>query len=344
MDVTKYIRPNVQQMKGYHLEKQFCDVKLDQNENPFDLPEAIKDSILQKIKTVKWGQYPDYSSAELTQKIAAFAGVRHEQVLVGHGSNSLILTALLAAVSAGDKVMLTAPSFSLYQVFNQVLSAEIKTVTLNTDDFSLPVAEILAAYASEGIKMMILCSPNNPTGNAFSCAEIEKILAAVNGLVLIDEAYQEFHQDNLISLLPKYENLVILRTFSKALSMAGFRVGYLIAHKTLIAEIRKTCVPYNVNMAAQIAVSEILNYPELIEEQIKAIVGERELLWQELQNLTRLKVYPSNANFFWYELQTVTKPSGIFLMTGYWCVMSVVTRDWRTACDLMSAPRLITKK
>lgn len=298
MGVKKYIRPHVQQMAGYHLEKRTCDIKLDQNETPFDLPEDIKKTILDKIGAVKWGHYPDYRSAELTAKIAEFAGVSEDQVLVGHGSNSLILTLLLASVSADDSVLLPAPSFSLYGVFNQILAAKIDSVALKPSDFSLPVDEILAIYKQKHVQVTILCSPNNPTGNAYSRKNIEKILNAASGIVLVDEAYQEFHQENLTSLLPKYENLVILRTFSKALSMAGFRVGYLIAHKELIAEIQKTCVPYNVNVSAQIAVSEILNYPDLIQKRINTIIAERQYLWLELQKLNKLKVYPSDANFF----------------------------------------------
>lgn len=298
MDVRKYIRPQLREMQGYHLDKQRCKIKLDQNENPFDLPDEIKDVILQKLRDLKWGQYPDYASVELTAKIAQFAGVAEDEVLVGHGSNSLILTALLAAVSVDDSVILTAPSFSLYDVFNRILAANIRTVLLDQTDFSLPVDGLVEIYKLEKVAITILCSPNNPTGNAFSRSNLEKILQAANGIVLIDEAYQEFHQENLTSLLPKYENLVILRTFSKALSMAGFRVGYLIAHKTLLAEIRKACVPYNVNVAAQVAVSEILNYPELIAERIQAIVDQRDLLWREIKDLSRLQIYPSAANFF----------------------------------------------
>ena len=316
MDARKYIRPQLRQMRGYHLEKQSCEIKLDQNENPFDLPDEIKDDILQKLRDLKWGQYPDYASAELTAKIAQFAGLAEDEVLVGHGSNSLILTALLAAVSADDSVILTAPSFSLYDVFNRILAANIQTVHLNPPDFSLPVDELAAIYKREKVAMTILCSPNNPTGNAFSRSNLEKILKAANGIVLLDEAYQEFNQENLTSLLPKYENLVILRTFSKALSMAGFRVGYLITHKTLLAEIRKACVPYNVNVAAQVAVSEILNYPELIADRIRAIVEQRDLLWRVIKNLSRLQIYPSAANFFLVRTPDGQKAFSHFLADG----------------------------
>lgn len=312
MDAGKYIRPNVHKMKGYHLGKFTCDIKLDQNENPFDLPDELKDTILAKIKAVQWGRYPDYSSAKLTDKIAYFAGVEVDEVLVGHGSNSLILSTLLASVSSGDVVVLTEPSFSLYEVFNQILSATIKTVQLDPNDFSLPLDTMCKMVASENVKMTILCSPNNPTGNAFSIEEIEKILVATSGLVLIDEAYQEFYQQNLTTLLPKYENLVILRTFSKALSMAGFRVGYLIARKELIAGIKKACVPYNTNISAQIAVDEILNHQELISDRIETIINERERLWPILKNLNSVKVYPSKANFFSSGRRMAKKHSNTF--------------------------------
>ncbi|KAA3659140.1 MAG: histidinol-phosphate transaminase [Calditrichaeota bacterium] len=316
MDAAKYIRPNVHAIKGYHLEKYTCDVKLDQNENPFDLPEDIKDRILSRIKTVEWGRYPDYSSESLTAKIASFAGMKTDEVLVGHGSNSLILSTLLSTISAGDGVVLTSPSFSLYQVFNQILSAQIKTVDLDPNNFSAPMEQLCDVVGGKDVKMTILCSPNNPTGSAFSIEQIENILVDASGLVLVDEAYQEFYQQNLTSLLPKYENLVILRTFSKALSMAGFRVGYLIARKELIASIKKACVPYNINISAQIAVDEILNYPELINERVQTIIRERDRLWTILKKISSVKVYPSKANFFLVRTPDGKKVFNHFLNAG----------------------------
>lgn len=298
MNLEKYIKPEVLRLKGYHLDKRKYRIKLDQNENPLGFPEALKEKFWQRIRQLDWGRYPDFQMESLTERIAAYVKLPVENVLVGNGSNSLIQALLMVALSSGDRLIVPEPTFTLYGLTGKMLGAEVVTCRLHPEDFSLPLQEILQASRAANAKLLALCTPNNPTGNSFPMQQLQTLLNAFPGLVVIDEAYFEFSRQDAKPLLREHENLVILRTFSKAMSLAGMRIGYLMAAPEICAQVKKARLPYSVSLFSEMAVTVALEEMELLNAAVREILHQRDSLWSALQEFSSLRVYPSDANFF----------------------------------------------
>ncbi|MDZ7268768.1 MAG: histidinol-phosphate transaminase [candidate division KSB1 bacterium] len=302
-DLSYFIKPEVQSAGAYTLQRRSAAIKLDQNENPFGFPEAWKEEFWQRVKARAWERYPDFHHEELTAALADYNRLPAEQILVGNGSNSLIQALLMVTVSRGVAVVIPQPTFSLYKLTVQILSGLALEVRLNRRDFSLPVERVLEAANRMRARMIILCSPNNPTGVAYPQPQIEEIFAEFPGLVVVDEAYVEFARQDFRPLLQRYENLILLRTFSKALALANCRVGYLMAHADLVREIRKAALPYNINLFSETAALVALAHREELLQRVQEVVREREQLLTRLRQMTTLRLYPSQANFFLAEFQ-----------------------------------------
>ena len=299
MDLNRYFKPEVLSVKGYHLEKRDFHFKLDQNENPFGFPDFLKAKFCERIRALDWARYPDFQLESLTQKIAHYAGLPAENILVGNGSNALIQATLIAALSPGDRLLVPEPAFTLYGLTGKMLGAEVTACRLHPENFSLPMAELLQAARSPRAKMLVLCTPNNPTGNSFPLEEIRVLLQNFPGLVLIDEAYHEFSRQDAKPLLREFENLAILRTFSKAMAMAALRVGYLMAAPDICAQVRKVRLPYSVNLFSEVAAELALEEFAQLEKLVHDLIRQRDELAPKLREFAALRVYPSDANFFW---------------------------------------------
>ncbi len=297
MNLEKYFKPEVLRVKGYHLTKRATTIKLDQNENPFGFPESLKEKFWQRAQQLDWERYPDFQMERLTERIAEYAQLPPQNVLVGSGSNSLIQALLMVTLAPGDRFIVPEPTFTLYGLFGKMLGAEVIACRLRGEDFSVPMPEMLAACDSPRAKLLVLCTPNNPTANSFPLAQLRELLQAFPGLVVIDEAYQEFSSQDAKPLLREFENLIILRTFSKALSLAGMRVGYMLAAPEICDEVRKARLPYSVNLFSETAVMVALDEIACLKEQVREIIAQRESLLPALRELRSLRVYPSDANF-----------------------------------------------
>jgi histidinol-phosphate aminotransferase len=298
MNLEKYIKPEVLRLKGYHLTKREHIIKLDQNENPYGFSESLKEKFWQRIKALDWGRYPDFQMEGLTAKIADFMQLPAENVVAGNGSNSLIQALLTVVLAPRDRLIVPEPTFTLYGLTGKMLGAEVVTCPLHPENFSLPLPEILQAAHAPNAKLLVLCTPNNPTGNSFPLQQIEILLKEFSGLVVIDEAYQEFSRQDAKPLLCTHENLVILRTFSKAMSLAGMRVGYLLAAPEICAEVKKARLPYSINLFSEVAATLALEEVHVLKKTVETILTQRDDLWQALRAFSCLKVYPSDANFF----------------------------------------------
>ncbi len=298
MNLEKFIKPEVLHLKGYHLAKREYIIKLDQNENPFGFPEALKEKFWQRVRKLDWGRYPDFQMESLTEKIAAYAQLPAENVVVGNGSNSLIQALLMVTLSPGDRLLIPEPTFTLYDLTGKMLGAEVVNCRLHPEDFSLPLTEILQASRAPRAKLLVLCTPNNPTGNSFSIRHLQTLLEAFPGLVVIDEAYHEFSRQDAKPLLSAHENLVILRTFSKAISLAGMRIGYLMAAPEICAEVKKARLPYSVSLFSETAVVVALEEIDQLKGTVREILARRDSLGLALREFSSLQVFPSDANFF----------------------------------------------
>lgn len=289
-------------MSGYSLVQPDCPVKLNQNECPFDVPEDLKREIMDEALASNWGRYPGFVPGEVKEAIGGRHGLSPDHVLVGNGSNELIQSVFNTSVSQGDRVVLPAPTFTVYALMGKVAGAEIQTVHLNRD-LSFDVDRLVEESAHPDVRLVVLCSPNNPTGSMISVEDTARIAEAARGLVVVDEAYFEFGGVSCIELLDRHPNLVITRTFSKALGAAGLRLGYLVADPDVAREIEKVKLPYNVNIISLIAARKLIAQEALIEERATIIRSERQRVFEGLRDLPGIRPYPSHANFVLFEAE-----------------------------------------
>jgi histidinol-phosphate aminotransferase len=293
-DVLNKIKPSVRQVHAYTLKHLDAPWKIDQNENPFDMPEPVKEAVAKALAGKPWSRYPAFVPTVLASKLAAFSGWQAEGILVGNGSNELIQAVLTVTVSAGKRVVTPQPTFTLYKLMTRVLEGECEEVLLTPGlEFDVDKLEKASCQAD----VTIICSPNNPTGCLLEQGALRRILKATSGLVVVDEAYHEFSGQSVVPLLAEFDNLIVLRTFSKAMAMAGLRVGYLLAHPDLAREISKAKLPYNVNIFSLAAAEAALAHFHLLKPQIDLLIQERERVFGELNRIPGIKPYPSQANF-----------------------------------------------
>ena len=294
------VKAAVRAMSGYTLVQPDCPVKLNQNECPFDVPEDLKREIVDEALAYNWGRYPGFVPRETRTAIGKRHGLGPEHILIGNGSNELIQALFQATVVQGGQVVLPAPTFTLYALMGRVAGAEIRTVYLDRD-LTFDVERLVEESAHPGVRLVVLCSPNNPTGSMISMEDTARIAEATRGLAVVDEAYFEFGGVSCIELLGRHPNLVITRTFSKALGAAGLRLGYLVADPSLAREIEKVKLPYNVNAISLIAAKKLIGQEALIEERAALIRSERRRVFEGLRDLPGIRPFPSHANFVLFE-------------------------------------------
>jgi histidinol-phosphate aminotransferase len=293
--VTK-IKPAVRAITAYTLPPYRASIKINQNENPWDMPAEIKEEVRLRLEGRAWSRYPDFVPTSLLERLAAFAGWQPDGTLAGNGSNELIQATLMVIVGPGTRVLIPAPTFTLYRQIVTVLGGEVIDVPLNSQ-FQFEVDEIQTHAIESRADAIILCSPNNPTGCCIGPHELRSLARAFEGLVIIDEAYHEFSGQTLVPMLNELPNLIVLRTFSKAMAMAGLRVGYLLSAPAIAKEIHKATLPYNVNFYSSMAAEVACERYELLLPRIEQIILERDKLFKELGRIAGVEPIASRANF-----------------------------------------------
>ena len=291
------IKPDVRGLKAYSLSADRASIKINQNENPWGAPERIRHETLAQMDARPWSRYPDFVPVKLQQRLADFANWTAEGVIAGNGSNELIQAVLMVTISAGKRVLICEPTFALYRQITTVLGGEIIVVPMKSD-LTIDASGIGDAVRRFSPDVTIICSPNNPTGQTIADEDLAGLLRTTSGLVVIDEAYHEFAAHSVAPLLGEHENLIVLRTFSKAMALAGLRIGYLLASPVLTKEIRKALLPYNLNTFSQTAAEVAIdNYDRELRPLVTRIVDERDRLFDELSQVKGLEPLPSKANF-----------------------------------------------
>lgn len=284
--LDELVRPNIRALKPYSTARDEyaggeITTWLDANENPYE--NGVN-------------RYPDPHQKTLKRKIAALKGVREGQIFIGNGSDEAIDLAFRIFCRPGaDNAVSIAPTYGMYRVAADVNDVQMREVPLG-EDFALPTDALLAA-SEERTKLLWLCSPNNPTGNAFPAAEIERLLRGFEGMVVLDEAYIDFaHTPGFLTRLDEFPNLIILQTLSKAWGMAGLRLGLAFASESVAALFARVKYPYNINCLTQSAVAERLAVN--ITTQVEELRREREAIARALAACPAIeRVYPSEANF-----------------------------------------------
>ena len=304
------IKPAVRALRAYTLTPHRASLKLNQNENPWDAPAPIKDEVLRRFGERRWSQYPDFIPARLNERLAAFAGWRPDGVVAGNGSNELIQALLMVTIESGKTLLISEPTFTLYRQIATVLGGKVESVYL-TPDLKYDSEALQRTVEEKQPNVTIICSPNNPTGCVIDDAALRALLTSARGLVVIDEAYHEFAGHSVVPLLREHENLVVLRTFSKAMAVAALRIGYLLASPDLVREIGKAVLPYNVNVFSQIAAEvAIENYESELRPLVSQMVFEKDRLFAELSQIDGLAPVASRANFI--IVKSAITPSQIF--------------------------------
>ena len=291
------IKSAVRRLRAYSLSPHRASVKLNQNENPWDAPERIKDEVLRRFAERKWSRYPDFVPVSLHERLAGFAQWKPDGIIAGNGSNELIQALLMVTIAPGKTVLISEPTFALYRQVATVLGGDVISVSL-TEALQYDGATLQKTVEERQPDVTIICSPNNPTGCVIDDDELRTLLRTSRGLVVIDEAYHEFAEHSVVPLLNEFENLIVSRTFSKAMAFAALRVGYLLAEPDLAREIRKAVLPYNLNafsqMAAEVAIE---NFESELRPRITRIIAERERLFVGLGKVRGLEPVDSRGNF-----------------------------------------------
>lgn len=292
--------------------------RLDTNENPFDLPDELKQKLAWMYQqSIESNRYPDGGHEALKQAIAEYVAesagldsgsITPAHISIGNGSDELIRSLLIATCVGGEGAILVAkPTFSMYGILAQTLGVPVVTIDRLEPSFAVDVSAAQAAMARSNqpaIRAVFMVHPNSPTGNALTGAELDWLRSLPEQvLVVVDEAYFEFSQTSVVAELQERSNWVILRTFSKAFRLAAHRVGYAIGHPELIAALEKVRLPYNLPATTQAATLWALNHRQTLLSVIPMLLSERETLSQFLNSHASLQVYPTAANFLFVRLQ-----------------------------------------
>lgn len=304
------LRPSLDGLAEYTLKQYPYRIKLNQNENPYELPMEIKREIVDRLAAAQWSRYPAFVPQAQIDRVAAFTGWKKEGVLLGNGSNDLLQLLFTCTLDDRRRLLICEPTFTLYAILAQSLGAEIDRVPL-TRGLTFDVDRIIQTARKNRSAMIVLCSPNNPTGTQMPESDVVRILDETDALVAVDEAYIQFAPFSVVHLLEKYDRLVVLQTFSKAMGAAGLRFGYGLMSPSLAVELNKVKLPYSVNIFTLMAAEVMMDRWPQIQEWIGTLNSERARVAGRLSRMNGITVYPSSANFLLFESGTRT-PKEIF--------------------------------
>ncbi len=293
------VRSQIRDERAYRVPTTLAaDAKVDQNESPYDLPDAIKRAALDAFAATPWNRYPDDRPHRLVAALEQENGLPPGSVIVGRGSNELTHTLALCFLDPGTPVVLPSPMFSLYASVARMHGADIVDVPAERD-LTHSADAILSAARRSGAPLTIVTTPNNPTGQTIAHADLERLAEGVPGVLVIDEAYYEFLDGpTATDLVQRFDNVLVMRTFSKAFGMAGVRLGVLMGHPDLIAEIEKSRLPFLVGRLGETVGLEMLKRRDLVAERVAELKAERASMEAWLARFDGVEVLPGQANFF----------------------------------------------
>jgi histidinol-phosphate aminotransferase len=297
MTPEKLVRPEILALKAYHVPESEGMVKLDAMENPYALPPALREELAGVLSRVDLNRYPDPQPKKLREALAGRMRVpQGMELLLGNGSDDLIQVVTLALARDGAAMMYPAPTFVMYSMNATFSGMKAVPVPLR-EDYSFDADAFIARMRAERPALVFIAYPNNPTGVLYPEEDVLKVIAACEGLVVLDEAYHVFARRSFMPRLPEFPNLVVMRTVSK-LGLAGIRLGYLAGGPQWIEQFNKVRQVYNVNVLTQAAALFMLERLEVLEDQAARIRAERQTLGAALSILKGITVFPSEANFF----------------------------------------------
>ena len=294
--------PQLTEMSPYDPKYLPASAFLSANENPRDVDQEIRREIMSAVKRVSLSRYPDPLANDLRDMIAEANGLDREQVLVGNGGDELLFNLALAWGGPGRTFLNLPPTFSVYENNARLTNTAIVDIP-RMADYRIDEEAVLERVARGGIDYLIVTSPNNPTGELANESFIVRLLEATDALVMVDEAYFEFSRFTMRPYLQQHKNLVILRTFSKAFSLAGVRMGYILGDCEVIREFVKVRQPYSVDAISQAVAQVVFSHRASFEPGIRTIIEERARIVDGLKRIPGVTPYPSDANYVLLRVQ-----------------------------------------
>lgn len=275
-------------------------IRLDANESPFSYTDEIKEKIAAAVKEIDFNRYPDPMAEELCKAFAGFYDIDKSLVTAANGSDELISIIETAFLMKGEKLLFIAPDFSMYKFYSSICEAQC--IQINKDpQLEISPEEIIQAVKDSGAKCVIFSNPCNPTGQGIKREGIRKIVSSVDALIVDDEAYMDFWDQSMLGEAENFDNLIVLRTASKAAGSAALRLGFAVANERITRALKAVKSPYNVNSVSQKIGSIIYSEKDYFKKSLAAIVHNRDLLYNGLRNCESFtddfKVYPSVTNF-----------------------------------------------
>jgi len=303
--VKKWVSQSILDLSAYHVPDAGDMIKLDAMENPYVMPSALHQQWKELLAALEFNRYPDPGAKAVKAAIRKVFSVPEESAMIlGNGSDELIQ--MIAALVGGDgRVFLSPePSFSMYRLISLASGTRYIEYRLN-ENFEIDLEDMLGLIEEHQPACVFLAYPNNPTGNSFDRGLIDQVISSAPGLVVVDEAYFSFSGQTYLSELPKYENLLVMRTLSKS-GLAGLRLGMMMGHVDWISQLEKIRLPYNINVLTQATAVFCLENYEVFAEQASEIVETRSWLVEQLHH-RGIEIYPSDTNFVLLRVNTDAK-------------------------------------
>jgi len=295
------LRSELTKLHAYAVADASGMVKLDAMENPFNWPVAMRNQWLEYISRAQLNRYPEPNPERLKQKLKQQFGPHNDcELLLGNGSDELIQLLVLAIAKPGASILTVSPSFSMYEMIAQMIGVDCHVVPLD-EKFNLNMKAMVTTIEEKNPSLIFIAYPNNPTNNLWYRAEVETIIQHSKGLVVIDEAYGPFAADSFTNDLAQYKNMLLLRTASK-LGLAAVRFGWLAGEKSLVDELNKIRLPYNINQLTQLTIEFVLENYSLFAEQAETIRTMRGSLFGQLSAIDGVQPFVSEANFILFKV------------------------------------------
>ncbi len=295
-------------------------IRLDANESFLNVPDFIKVKIREAAADTVYNRYPDPYAVELCKSFASYYKVNPDLVTAGNGSDELISIILNAFLMKGETMMTVSPDFSMYKFYSSIVEAGCIEYQ-KKPDLTIDADEMIALAKENKVKLILFSNPCNPTSLGLRREEVRKLITLVDALVIVDEAYMDFWNESMLQEFENYQNLIILRTCSKAFGMAGIRLGFAVANATLTNVLKAVKSPYNVNSLTQQIGTIVLNEHALIRSAAEEIISSQKALYQELkriegQHSSTMYVYPSVTNFLFIKMEKAKKMFEALLKAG----------------------------
>ncbi|WP_018591162.1 histidinol-phosphate transaminase [Terrisporobacter glycolicus] len=288
-------KQSVKELQPYVVNPIVCSVKLDANEGSKDL---FKDLVKQLGEDFYLNVYPDDSYIDLKKAISNYVGCKISNICVGNGSSELLDLCIKTFVDRDELILSLDPSFAMYSVYAKIFDTKYMGAK-SEDDFVINADKVIHAIKENNPKVTIICNPNNPTGSMIKKDDVIRIIKSTDNIVIVDEAYMEFGDESVVDEIENYKNLIVVKTLSKAFSMAGIRTGYLLACEDLVNTVEKVRPPYNLNSISAFLATKALEKKDKMRTYVKEIKKEREKVYKSLLDMN-VKVFPSGANFIFF--------------------------------------------